>query len=58
LMLAELQRHGVESKLLVIPGAEHGFRGGDPAAIADARREAIQFVLQYLLPVKPSSANR
>ena len=47
-MLAELQRHGVESKLLIIPDAEHGFRGGDPAVISALRAEAARFVLQHL----------
>ncbi len=55
-MLAELQRHGVESRLLVIPGAEHGFRGGDPAVIAALRREGIEFVLRHLLPATPVPA--
>ncbi len=28
-MYAALQAHGVESKLVIIPGADHGFRGAD-----------------------------
>jgi acetyl esterase/lipase len=52
-MAAEFTRHGIEHRLLVIPGAEHGFRGGDPALIAAARREAVDFVLRHLLPAAP-----
>jgi acetyl esterase/lipase len=47
-MLAELQRNGVESKLIVLPGTEHGFRGGDPAVTAAARDEAVRFILKHL----------
>ncbi len=28
-MYAALQEHGVESKVIIIPGADHGFRGED-----------------------------
>ena len=28
-MYAALQEHGVESKVIIIPGAGHGFRGAD-----------------------------
>ena len=47
-MLAELTRNGVESKLILLPDSEHGFRGGDTAVTAAARAEAVQFILKHL----------
>ena len=47
-MLAELTRHGVESRLILLPGTEHGFRGGDSAVTAAARAEAVKFILKHL----------
>ena len=47
-MAAELRRHGVDHRLILIPGAEHGYRGGDPADVAAAYREAVKFVREHL----------
>ena len=48
LMAAELARRGVEHRLFSVPGGEHGLRGGDPALIEQAFREAGAFLLQRL----------
>ena len=47
-MAAELERHGVEHRLIEIPAAEHGFAGADPAAVAAARDEVIAFLRGHL----------
>ena len=47
-MAAELRRHGVDHRLILIPGAEHGYRGGDPADVAAAYRDAVKFVRERL----------
>ncbi|MBL9200799.1 MAG: alpha/beta hydrolase [Opitutaceae bacterium] len=61
-MAAEFARHGVEHRLVLVPGAEHGFRGADPARVAAARHEAVAFALQQserrAAPPTPSSAPR
>ena len=47
-MAAEFSRHGVEHRLLGIPGAEHGFAGADPSAVAAARDEVAAFLRRHL----------
>jgi acetyl esterase/lipase len=46
LMAAELKRHGVEHRLISLPGAEHGLAGAEAAAIDEAYRAAVDFVRQ------------
>jgi len=48
LMVSELRKHGVEHRLLSIPGAEHGLAGTDPKVSADAYRKAVTFLEQRL----------
>jgi acetyl esterase/lipase len=47
-MAAELARHGVEHRLIGIPGGEHGYRGGDQGVLEAGRREAAAFVRKHL----------
>jgi acetyl esterase/lipase len=47
-MAAELARHGVEHRLVGIPGGEHGYRGGDKGILEAGRREAAAFVRKHL----------
>jgi acetyl esterase/lipase len=47
-MAAELQRNGVEHRLVTLPGTEHGFRGGDPAVTLAGEKEGIAFVITHL----------
>jgi acetyl esterase/lipase len=56
MMAAELKRHGVEHQLTLLPGAEHGLRGGDPQAIERIFREAGEFLHRHLRP--PAAASR
>jgi len=44
MMAEELDKHGVEFKLITIPGAEHGLGGGDPKLIKDAYEAMLGFV--------------
>ncbi len=44
MMAAELRKHGVEHKLITIPGGEHGLGGGDPKLIDAAYAAALEFV--------------
>ena len=48
LMAAELEKHGVEHKLISIPGGEHGLGGGDPQQIDAAYESALAFVQRRL----------
>jgi acetyl esterase/lipase len=55
MMAAELQRNGVEHRLILLPHGEHGYRGADPRPVEDARHQAFEFVLRHLpAPVPPS----
>ncbi len=47
-MAAELARHGVEHRLIGIPGGEHGYRGGNQRLLEEGRREAAAFVRKHL----------
>lgn len=47
-MAAEFRKHNVEHRLVTIEGGEHGFDGGDPAAIDKAYREAFAFLKAHL----------
>lgn len=55
MMAAELQRQGVEHRLISVPGAEHGLAGGDPRLIEEAYRDAGEFLRTHLLPPHPRS---
>jgi dipeptidyl aminopeptidase/acylaminoacyl peptidase len=46
-ILAAFQREGVTSELIVIPGAGHGFRGGDEARATEA---LVSWFERHLLP--------
>jgi dipeptidyl aminopeptidase/acylaminoacyl peptidase len=48
LMANELSRHGVEHRLITLPGAGHGLAGGDPTLIDRAYDEAFQFVDRHM----------
>lgn len=52
-MAAEFLRHGVEHRLVGLAGAEHGFRGADPAALAAAHRDVTVFLLRHLTGAPP-----
>jgi dipeptidyl aminopeptidase/acylaminoacyl peptidase len=47
MMAAGLKRHGVEHRLISIPGAEHGLPDGDPQLVNDAYEAAIEFVVTH-----------
>ncbi len=47
-MAAELARQGVEHRLIGIPGAEHGYRGGNQQLLKEGHREAAAFVRRHL----------
>jgi acetyl esterase/lipase len=49
-MAAEFSRHGVPHRLVLLENGEHGFRGADPAHIAAARRDALDFVQKQVAP--------
>lgn len=44
LMAEQLKQHGVEHKLVTIPGCEHGLVGGDPQLIDAAYQQAFEFM--------------
>lgn len=44
MMAEQLKKHGVEHKLITVPGAEHGLWGGDSKLINDAYESALAFV--------------
>jgi acetyl esterase/lipase len=48
LMSAELAAHGVQHRLLSIPGAEHGLDGADPKAVDGAIQETVTFLRNHL----------
>lgn len=56
MMAAEFARHDVEHRLVGLAGAEHGFRGADPAQTAAARGEAVAFLLARLRPEARAAA--
>lgn len=47
-MDAELTKHNVEHKLIILAGGEHGFGGADPQAIDNAHKEAFDFLKAHL----------
>lgn len=44
MMAEQLKKHGVEHKLITVPGAEHGLQGVDVKLIIDAHESAVAFV--------------
>ncbi len=48
-MARELARHGVKHELITVPGGEHGLRGADPQAIAQANERVARFLRDHLL---------
>jgi dipeptidyl aminopeptidase/acylaminoacyl peptidase len=47
-MAEQLKQHGVRHEFISIPGAEHGFAGGDPKLVEAAYTKAFAFVDQTL----------
>ncbi len=47
-MARELNRNQVKHELITVPGGEHGLRGADPKAIAQANERAAQFLRAHL----------
>lgn len=48
LMAEQFQQHKVRHELITIPGAEHGFAGGDPMLIEEAYTKAFAFIDEHL----------
>jgi acetyl esterase/lipase len=48
MMAGELEKYGVEHRLIAIEGGEHGLGGGDTARIDAAYRDALAFVKKHL----------
>lgn len=48
LMAAELERNGVEHRLISIEGGEHGFGGAEPADVEAAYTAAVEFLREHL----------
>ena len=48
MMAEQLTRHGVEHRLITIPGGEHGLGGGDPKLIDAAYESALSFVQRLM----------
>jgi acetyl esterase/lipase len=46
-MAEQLARHDVVHRLITVPGAEHGLRGGDPEQVEGAYRAAARFVNRF-----------
>lgn len=46
MMAEQLEKHGVEFRLITIPDAEHGLGGGDPKLIKGAYEAMLSFVNQ------------
>lgn len=46
-MAAELTRHRIENRLVVLPGGEHGFSGADPKAVNQAYQDAWLFLSKH-----------
>jgi dipeptidyl aminopeptidase/acylaminoacyl peptidase len=47
-MDAELTKHNIDHKLVILKNGEHGFGGADPNAIDAAYKEAFQFLRERL----------
>ena len=48
MMAEQFREHGVEHKLVTIPGGEHGLDGGDPKLINAAYASALAFVQRHM----------
>lgn len=48
LMAEQFKKSGVEHRLITLAGAEHGLAGGDPQAIDEAYRAAVEFLQEHL----------
>lgn len=48
MMAQQFNKHGVEHKLIAIPGGEHGLGGGNPKLIDDAYDQALAFVNRHI----------
>jgi dipeptidyl aminopeptidase/acylaminoacyl peptidase len=47
MMAEQLRLHGVEHRLIAIPGGEHGLVGGEPARIDEAYAAALEIVVRH-----------
>lgn len=52
-LAAGLLEHGVEHRLVGLAGVEHGFRGADPAILAQAHADLTAFLRRHLEPHTP-----
>ena len=48
MMARELEKHGVEHRLISLQGGEHGFGGADPEAIAAAYAQIVPFLNRHM----------
>jgi acetyl esterase/lipase len=48
LMAVELRRHGVDFRLIIMPGAGHGLKKGDPARVDEVHHAAVEFLRSRL----------
>ena len=48
MMARELEKHGVEHRLISLQGGEHGFGGADPEAIASAYAQIVPFLDRHI----------
>jgi acetyl esterase/lipase len=48
MMSEQFKKHGVEHRLLTVPGGEHGLGGADEAKVDSAYREAWEFLHSHL----------
>jgi acetyl esterase/lipase len=58
MMATELERHGVEHRLLTVEGAEHGLFGATESEVRDVTTEAARFLARHLRPVMSEGQGR
>ena len=50
MMAEKFRQHGVPHRLHLVPRAEHGLKGSDPAIVRASEREAAEFLRHHLFP--------